>query len=144
MQNVEYWMQNAYDVLWIHENLTVESSPNFRDLSIRYHSRSWTFKVNERNWNNKFLKENVEETIQNIKVFQIIGMNQIEQRSTVLFLRLKGLSKRSSITSLLQCSRRIPSRTRVWWDCARRLFWAWIRKRPHYHPKMMVSMKLTK
>jgi hypothetical protein len=38
----------------------VESSANFRNWSIRYHSRSQTFTINERNSNNKFLKENFE------------------------------------------------------------------------------------
>jgi hypothetical protein len=38
----------------------VESSANFRDWSVGYHSRSQTFTVNERNSNNKSLKEKVE------------------------------------------------------------------------------------
>jgi hypothetical protein len=40
------------------------------------------------------LKENVAETPNNINVFQIIGMDQMEQRSVDFFLRLKGLSKK--------------------------------------------------
>jgi hypothetical protein len=39
------------------------------------------------------LKEKVEKTAKNIRKFQIIGMGQMEQRSVVLFLRFKGLSK---------------------------------------------------
>jgi carbamoylphosphate synthase small subunit len=50
--------------------------------------------VNERNSNNKSLKENVEKTTNKIKVFQIVGMEQMDQRSVVLFLRLKGLSEK--------------------------------------------------
>jgi selenocysteine lyase/cysteine desulfurase len=91
----------------------MELSGNFRDWSIRYHSRSSTFTVNERNSNNKSLKEKVENTTKKLKGFQIVGMDQMEQRSVVLSLRLKGLSKRSSATSLLPCSRRMLSRTRV-------------------------------
>jgi hypothetical protein len=50
-----------------------------------------TFKVNERNSNNKSLKENVEKPTKKINVFQIVGMDQIdqmdqmEQRNVVLF-----------------------------------------------------------
>jgi hypothetical protein len=40
-------------------------------------------------------------------------ISQMEQRSLVFFLRLNGLSKKPSTTSLLRCSRRMPSRTRV-------------------------------
>jgi hypothetical protein len=47
-------------VPWIHEHLIVKSLANFRDWSIRYHSRSRTFTVNERNLNNKSLKENAD------------------------------------------------------------------------------------
>jgi hypothetical protein len=39
------------------------------------------------------LKENVEKTSKNIKVFQKVGRDQTEQRSDALFLRLQGLSK---------------------------------------------------
>jgi hypothetical protein len=35
-------------------------------------------------------------------MFQIAGMDQIEQMNVVLFLRLKGLLKRPSITILLR------------------------------------------
>jgi hypothetical protein len=41
------------------------------------------------------LKETVEETTKNIKRFQIVGMNHMEQRSVVILLRLKGLSKKT-------------------------------------------------
>jgi hypothetical protein len=44
------------------------------------------------------LKENVEETTKNLGRFQIIEIDQIdqlEQRNVVLFLRLKGLSKKA-------------------------------------------------
>jgi hypothetical protein len=91
-------------VPWIHEHLTVESVTNFRDWSTRCHSRNWIFTVNERNSNSKFLQGKVEKTTQNINVFQIVGIDQIEQRSVVLSLRLKGLSKRPFTTSLLQYS----------------------------------------
>jgi hypothetical protein len=59
-------------VPWIHEHLTVKSRANFRDWSIKYHSRSRTFTVNERNSNNKSLKEKIEETSKNPQVFQIV------------------------------------------------------------------------
>jgi hypothetical protein len=87
----------------------VESSANFRDLSIRYHSRSRTFTVNERNTNNKSLKENIEKTTNNINVFQIIGIDEMEQKSVVLFLRLKDLSKKAihyKLVAVLQESQR--------------------------------------
>jgi hypothetical protein len=45
--------------------------------------------VNERNSNSKSLKENVEKTTNNINVFQVVGidqMDQIRQRNIVLFL----------------------------------------------------------
>jgi hypothetical protein len=77
------------------EHLTVESSVNPRDWNIRYRSRSRTFTVNERNSNNKSLKENIEKMTKNIKTIQIVGMDQMEQRSVVLFLRFKGLLKKA-------------------------------------------------
>jgi hypothetical protein len=43
----------------------------------------------------KSLKENVEKTTNNISIFQIVEMEQMEQRSVVLFLRSKGLSKKA-------------------------------------------------
>jgi hypothetical protein len=57
----------------------VKVSANFRDWSIRYHSRNRTFAVNERNANNKSLKENVEKTTKTRKIFQIVGMDDMEQ-----------------------------------------------------------------
>jgi hypothetical protein len=100
----------------------MESSANFRDWSIRYHSRDRTFAVNERNSSNKLLNEIVEETTKNSNIFQIVGtdrmdqMGQMKQRNVVRFLRLKASRKRPCITSLLWCSRRMPSRTWVWRD----------------------------
>jgi hypothetical protein len=41
------------------------------------------------------LKEKVEKTTKNITVFQIVGMDQIEQRNVVLSLRPNGLSKKA-------------------------------------------------
>jgi hypothetical protein len=41
------------------------------------------------------LKENVETTPKNLNVFQIVGMNEMGQRSGVLVPRLKGLSKKA-------------------------------------------------
>jgi hypothetical protein len=41
------------------------------------------------------LKENVEKITKNITGFQILGLDQMGQRSAVLFLRLKGLSKKA-------------------------------------------------
>jgi hypothetical protein len=84
-----------WGVPWIEEHLTVESSANPRDWSIRYHTRSRTFTVNERSLNNKSLKEKVEKTTKNIKVIQLVGMDQLEQRSVVHFLWLKGLLKKA-------------------------------------------------
>jgi hypothetical protein len=49
---------------------------------------------------NKSLKENVEKT-KNIEVFQIIGIDEMEQRSVVLFLRLKDLSKKAIYQELV-------------------------------------------
>jgi hypothetical protein len=51
--------------------------------------------VDEGNSKNKFLKENVEKTTKTISVFQIVGMDQMEQRSFIPFMRLKGLSKKT-------------------------------------------------
>jgi carbamoylphosphate synthase small subunit len=81
------------EVSGIYEHLTLESPANFRDYRIRYHSRSRAFTGNERNSNNKSWKKNAETTIKNLRAVQIVGMDQMEQRSVVLFLRLKGLSK---------------------------------------------------
>jgi hypothetical protein len=41
------------------------------------------------------LKENIEKTTKNLKVFQIVGMDQMEQRNILPFLRLKGFSKKA-------------------------------------------------
>jgi hypothetical protein len=113
------------------------------EWSIRHYSRSRTFPVNERNSNNKSLKDNAEKTTENMKIFQIVGMDQMEQRSVVLFLRLKGLSKKAiryELVAVLQenavscsCVTRFCS--------AGRLFWARMRKGPYHRPKMMASMK---
>jgi hypothetical protein len=56
-----------------------------------------TFIVNERNSNNNSLKGKVEEMNKNINVFQIVGMDQMEQWSIVLSLRLKDFSKKTNI-----------------------------------------------
>jgi hypothetical protein len=40
------------------------------------------------------LKENIEKTTKNINIFQAVGMDQMEQKSVILFLRLKRLSKK--------------------------------------------------
>jgi threonyl-tRNA synthetase len=81
--------------------MTVESSANFREWSIRYHLRNRTFAVNETNSNNKLLKEKIEKTAKNINVFQIVEMDQMEQRSVVRFLRLKGLLTKVIIDELV-------------------------------------------
>jgi hypothetical protein len=86
---------NVHGVPWTHERLTVESSSNFRDWRIRYHSRTRTSTVNERNSNGKPLKENLEETMKNMNVFQIVGKDQMEQKSIVIFLRLKDILKKA-------------------------------------------------
>jgi hypothetical protein len=67
----------------------------------------------------------------------------MKQRSVVLFLRLKGLSKKAIHPELVAVVQEdAVSRPSVTIFCsARRLFWAWIRKTPHHRPKMMVSMK---
>jgi hypothetical protein len=72
----------------------VEWSATFRDWSIKYHSRSQTFTVNERNSNNKSLKERLknEEKYQHISD-RWNGPNGAEECCP--FLRLKGLSKRA-------------------------------------------------
>jgi hypothetical protein len=62
---------------------------------MKYQSMSRTFTVNERNSINKSLKENVEKATKNAIVVLIVGMDQMGQRSVVLFLRLKGLSKKA-------------------------------------------------
>jgi hypothetical protein len=67
----------------------------------------------------------------------------MERRSVVLFLRLKGLSKKAihhQFVAMLQ------DNAVSYWSVMRfysvgRLFWDWIRKRPHYRPKMMASRK---
>jgi hypothetical protein len=44
------------------------------------------------------LKEKVEETTKNINIFELVGMDEMdemEQRNIVLFLRLKVLSKKA-------------------------------------------------
>jgi hypothetical protein len=61
-----------------------------------------------------------------------------------LFCDSMASRKRPSTMSLLWCSRRMSSYTRVWRDSAGRLFWAWIQKRSHHRPTMMDSMKWTK
>jgi hypothetical protein len=51
------------------------------------------------------LKEKVEKTTDNMNGFQIVGMDQMEQRSVVLFLRFKGLLKtaiRQELVAVLQ------------------------------------------
>jgi hypothetical protein len=61
--------------------------------------------VNERNSHRKSLKEDLESRTKNVKVFQIVGMDQMEQRNVVLFLRLKGLSENaihSELAAVLQ------------------------------------------
>jgi hypothetical protein len=100
----------------------------------------------ESSQSNKKLKQQILErkrwkTTENINIFQIVGMNQREQRSIVLSLRLKRLSKRPSATILLWCSKRMSCRTWMWRYSTGRLFWAWIRTRPHYRRTMMASMK---
>jgi hypothetical protein len=72
----------------------VELSDKFRDWSIRYHSKNQYFTVNERNSNSKTLKENFEKMTKNISAFRIVGIEQMEQKNVVLFLPLKGLSKK--------------------------------------------------
>jgi hypothetical protein len=51
------------------------------------------------------LKENIEKTIKNISAFRIVGIEQMEQKNVVLFLPLKGLSKkpiRHELAEMLQ------------------------------------------
>jgi hypothetical protein len=87
---------------------------------------SLTFRVNERNSNNKSLKETVEKATKNIIIFQIVGMHEMEQRIAVLFLRLKGLSKKAihhELVAVLQKNTvSYSSVTRLY--SPRRLFWA--------------------
>jgi hypothetical protein len=45
--------------------------------------------------NNKSLKENVEKTTKRMNLFQIVGMDGMEQRCVVLFLQLKALQKKA-------------------------------------------------
>jgi hypothetical protein len=63
---------------------------------------------------------------QNIGVFQIVGMNQIEQMDVFLFLRLKGLSKKvihdKPVAVLQENSVSYSNVTRFY--SAGRLFWA--------------------
>jgi hypothetical protein len=70
---------------------------------------------------------------QNISTFQIVGMDQMEQWSVVLFLRLNGLSKKAichELVALLQ-EHSISYPSVIIFYSAGRLFWAGIRKRPH-------------
>jgi hypothetical protein len=54
------------------------------------------------------------------------------------------ISQTDIFIGLLKSFRRMLSPTQVWRDSARRLFWAWIRKRSHHYPKMVALMKWTK
>jgi hypothetical protein len=121
----------------------MESSANSRDWSIRYRSRSGTFIDNERNSNNKFLKGKVEKTDKNINIFQIIEMNRMQQRSAVLFLRLKGLSKKAihhELVAVLQ-ENAVSCSSVTRFLSGGKLCWVRIRKRPHDRLKTMASMK---
>jgi hypothetical protein len=117
-------------VSWTREHLTVESSVNLRDWSIRYYSRSRIFTANERNSQNKSLKENVEKRRTLSIYFRSSEWNKWSRVLPVL-CDPRAFRKRPSTRILLACSRRNSSRTQMRWDFARRLFWARIRKRPH-------------
>jgi hypothetical protein len=51
---------DLYDVPWIYEHLTVESSANFRDLEHQISLKESNLQSNERNSNHNSVKENVE------------------------------------------------------------------------------------
>jgi transposase len=72
------------------------------------------------------LKEKVETTTKSINVFQIIEMDKMEQRSVVLFLRLKDLSRKPIYHELVGVFQEntvsYSSMTRFY--SAGRLFWA--------------------
>jgi hypothetical protein len=78
-----------------------------------------------------------------MNVFQIVGIDQMKQRSVLLFLRLKDLSKKAIhhefVAILQENSVSYSSATRF--RSARRPFWARTRKRPHHCPKIMALMK---
>jgi hypothetical protein len=55
------------------------------------------------------LKEQGKKTTKDINVFQIVGRDQVEQRSVILSLRLKSLSKKAIHHELVavRCCRRV-------------------------------------
>jgi hypothetical protein len=79
------WNNYLPSVPWIHERLTVELSANFRD---------WTIIISQRAEPSQSMKETQTinpwkkklKTTENINVFQIGGMDQMERRSVVHFL----------------------------------------------------------
>jgi hypothetical protein len=71
------------------------------------------------------MKENVEKTPKNVNLVQIVGMDGMEQKNVVLFLRIKGLSKKTIhhelVAVLQENSVSCSSVTRFY--SAGRLFW---------------------